>query len=182
MGSVYALIPEWNLSEISELGSDYLLDHLKHRATKSLCQQYRQGVHLVSSGFHSGEVVCDVKFLDDLGHLLGAGRGDNACWSKVITCNRPAFPQLGAIIQSAVSPLGHFGRRAWNGFPLLLSEQGRKRVRGIERHPLRLQPPGVSKGKCLLIILPFPSSLYMAEGPLSSRLVSLVLHPWRILL
>jgi len=45
LGNVYKLIPELNLHDITEPGSDYLLDLLKHRATKSLCEQYCKGVN-----------------------------------------------------------------------------------------------------------------------------------------
>jgi hypothetical protein len=44
MGNVYKIMPEWNLRDITEPESDYLLDLLQHRATKSLCEQYREGV------------------------------------------------------------------------------------------------------------------------------------------
>ncbi|KAM0425643.1 hypothetical protein ACHAPT_009175 [Fusarium lateritium] len=45
MGVVYKYIPEWNLRDITEPGSDFLLDLLKHRATTSLLQQYFEGVN-----------------------------------------------------------------------------------------------------------------------------------------
>jgi hypothetical protein len=45
MGNVYKVIPELNLCNIAESGSDYLLDLLKHRATKSLIEQYREGIN-----------------------------------------------------------------------------------------------------------------------------------------
>jgi hypothetical protein len=45
MGNVYKIMPEWNLRDITEPESDYLLDLLKHRAAKSLCEQYREGVN-----------------------------------------------------------------------------------------------------------------------------------------
>lgn len=45
MGNVYKIMPEWKLRDIGEPDSDYLLDHLKHRATTSFCEQYREGVN-----------------------------------------------------------------------------------------------------------------------------------------
>jgi hypothetical protein len=45
IGNVYKIMPEFNLRDITEPGSDYLLDLLKHRATKSLYEQYAQGVN-----------------------------------------------------------------------------------------------------------------------------------------
>ncbi|KAH6666603.1 hypothetical protein B0J14DRAFT_195542 [Halenospora varia] len=45
MGNVYKILPELNLRDISAPGSDYLLDLLKHRATKTLHQQYCEGPH-----------------------------------------------------------------------------------------------------------------------------------------
>ncbi|PWY81741.1 hypothetical protein BO94DRAFT_470188 [Aspergillus sclerotioniger CBS 115572] len=44
LGELYKLIPEWNLFDITEPGSDYLLDHLHYRATTSLTDQYDQGI------------------------------------------------------------------------------------------------------------------------------------------
>ncbi|KAF9873519.1 hypothetical protein CkaCkLH20_08978 [Colletotrichum karsti] len=43
LGSVYKFLPEWNLRDITEPGSDFLLDLLKHRATTTLEQQYING-------------------------------------------------------------------------------------------------------------------------------------------
>ncbi|KAH7234142.1 hypothetical protein B0J15DRAFT_571794 [Fusarium solani] len=40
LGAVYKFIPEWNLRDISEPGSDFFLELLKHRATTTLVQQY----------------------------------------------------------------------------------------------------------------------------------------------
>jgi hypothetical protein len=45
MGNVYKLIPEFNLRDITEPGSDSLLSLLKHRATKTLFEQYCDGVN-----------------------------------------------------------------------------------------------------------------------------------------
>ncbi|RYC82707.1 hypothetical protein BFJ63_vAg14429 [Fusarium oxysporum f. sp. narcissi] len=44
LGNVYKFIPEWNLEDITEPNSDFLLDILKHRATKTLFEQYAAGV------------------------------------------------------------------------------------------------------------------------------------------
>ncbi|KAK3939513.1 ipa protein [Diplogelasinospora grovesii] len=45
LGNVYKFIPEWNLRDLTEPGSDILLDILKHRATKTLGEQYIGGVN-----------------------------------------------------------------------------------------------------------------------------------------
>lgn len=45
MGNVYKVMPEWNLRDITEPESDFLLDYLKHRASKSLFEQYCEGVN-----------------------------------------------------------------------------------------------------------------------------------------
>jgi hypothetical protein len=45
MGNMYKVIPEWNLRDLTQPESDYLLNHLKHHATKSLSDQYREGVN-----------------------------------------------------------------------------------------------------------------------------------------
>ncbi|KAI3575581.1 hypothetical protein IWW34DRAFT_703859 [Fusarium oxysporum f. sp. albedinis] len=44
LGNVYKFIPEWNLADITEPNSDFLLNILKHRATKALFEQYAEGV------------------------------------------------------------------------------------------------------------------------------------------
>ncbi|KAH6896032.1 hypothetical protein B0T10DRAFT_397431 [Thelonectria olida] len=43
LGNVYKMMPEWNLRDITAPGSDFLLDHLKYRASKSLFEQYLGG-------------------------------------------------------------------------------------------------------------------------------------------
>jgi hypothetical protein len=45
MGNVYKVIPEFNLYDIAESGSDYLLNLLKYRASKSLVEQYCEGIN-----------------------------------------------------------------------------------------------------------------------------------------
>lgn len=40
LGAVYKFVPEWNVRDISEPGSNFFLDLLKHRATTTLVQQY----------------------------------------------------------------------------------------------------------------------------------------------
>lgn len=45
MGNVYKVMPELNLRDIGEPESDFLLDILKHRATKSISEQYIEGVN-----------------------------------------------------------------------------------------------------------------------------------------
>ncbi|KAI1036490.1 hypothetical protein LB503_003322 [Fusarium chuoi] len=44
LGNVYKFIPEWNLEDITAPDSDFLLDILKHRSTKTLFEQYAEGV------------------------------------------------------------------------------------------------------------------------------------------
>ena len=45
IGDAYSIVPEWNLRDISESGPDFLLDLLKHRATRSLFNHYCEGVN-----------------------------------------------------------------------------------------------------------------------------------------
>ncbi|RAK96493.1 uncharacterized protein BO80DRAFT_224788 [Aspergillus ibericus CBS 121593] len=45
LGNVRLILPEWNVRDLCEPKSDYFLHHLKHRATKSLVEQYETGVH-----------------------------------------------------------------------------------------------------------------------------------------
>ncbi|KAG6012966.1 hypothetical protein E4U43_007554 [Claviceps pusilla] len=44
LGNVYKIVPEVNLRDVAEPESDYLLHHLKHRATVPLSRQYCDGV------------------------------------------------------------------------------------------------------------------------------------------
>ncbi|KAH7353912.1 hypothetical protein B0T11DRAFT_312366 [Plectosphaerella cucumerina] len=44
LGNRCLFIPEWNLQDLTEPGSDFLLDLLRHRATTSLEEQYLAGV------------------------------------------------------------------------------------------------------------------------------------------
>ncbi|KAI1458571.1 hypothetical protein F4805DRAFT_474150 [Annulohypoxylon moriforme] len=43
LGSVCKFLPDWNLRDVTAPDSDYFLRLLKHRATKSLEEQYREG-------------------------------------------------------------------------------------------------------------------------------------------
>ncbi|KAI1738243.1 hypothetical protein F4680DRAFT_426560 [Xylaria scruposa] len=43
MGNVCKFMPEWNLKDVTEAGSDFLLNLLEYRATKSLEEQYCAG-------------------------------------------------------------------------------------------------------------------------------------------
>ncbi|KAM0344171.1 hypothetical protein ACHAPU_007893 [Fusarium lateritium] len=45
LGNVYKFVPEWNLADIADPASNLLIDILKYRATKSLPEQYSQGVN-----------------------------------------------------------------------------------------------------------------------------------------
>ena len=45
LGNVYKILPEWNLHDLTEPGSNALLDILEYRATKSLHEQYLAGLH-----------------------------------------------------------------------------------------------------------------------------------------
>ncbi|PHH85550.1 hypothetical protein CDD83_255 [Cordyceps sp. RAO-2017] len=45
LGNVCKFMPEWNLRDIAEPGSDFLLHLLRHRATKSLYEQYCEGAN-----------------------------------------------------------------------------------------------------------------------------------------
>ncbi|KAI9644365.1 hypothetical protein NHQ30_007722 [Ciborinia camelliae] len=44
LGKAFKLMPEFNTHNITT-GPDFLLDHLKHRATTTLIHQYKEGVH-----------------------------------------------------------------------------------------------------------------------------------------
>jgi hypothetical protein len=45
MGNMYKVIPEWNLRDLTQPELDYFLNHLKHHATKSLSDHFREGVN-----------------------------------------------------------------------------------------------------------------------------------------
>lgn len=42
--NVYKVIPEWNLRNLADSESDFLLELLNYRATASLCEQYERGI------------------------------------------------------------------------------------------------------------------------------------------
>ena len=56
LGNVYKVIPEWNLQDLTEPGSNCLLDLLEHRATKSLHDQYLTGP---TGGTGDAQVIFD---------------------------------------------------------------------------------------------------------------------------
>lgn len=66
MGDVYKFLPELNLRDIAQPDSDYLLDHLKHRATTSLAGQYREGVN---GGPGDAAVILESMRTKDLRHV-----------------------------------------------------------------------------------------------------------------
>jgi len=66
LGDVCKFIPEWNLRDLTEPGSDFLLDHLKHRSTTSLCDQYRQGL---ADGPGDREVIGEMMRTRGLRHV-----------------------------------------------------------------------------------------------------------------
>ncbi|KAL2755419.1 hypothetical protein ACRALDRAFT_2041791 [Sodiomyces alcalophilus JCM 7366] len=43
LGDACKIIPEWNLRDVASSSPDYFLDHLRHRATTTLEQQYARG-------------------------------------------------------------------------------------------------------------------------------------------
>ncbi|GJC88116.1 hypothetical protein ColLi_10954 [Colletotrichum liriopes] len=43
LGNVYKLIPEWNLRDLTEPGSDHFLNLLRHRSLKDPYEQYHRG-------------------------------------------------------------------------------------------------------------------------------------------
>ncbi|KAJ9611720.1 hypothetical protein H2200_004904 [Cladophialophora chaetospira] len=45
MGNVYKIMPEWNINDLTDPQSDFLLDLLRHRATTSLVDQYSAGIN-----------------------------------------------------------------------------------------------------------------------------------------
>lgn len=57
------MIPEWNLHDITEPGLDFLLDLLKFRATKTLCEQYCAGVNGAKGDRHFIEEMMNTKGL-----------------------------------------------------------------------------------------------------------------------
>ncbi|KAH1584875.1 hypothetical protein KXX69_009137 [Aspergillus fumigatus] len=70
LGNMYKLIPEWNLQDLLQPESDYLLDHLKHRATNSLRDQYQSGVHGTA-----GDRVFVLENIDHLGRTRSTRGG-----------------------------------------------------------------------------------------------------------
>ncbi|PGH30115.1 hypothetical protein GX50_07135 [[Emmonsia] crescens] len=66
MGNVYKVMPEWNLQDLTEPGSDHLLDLLEHRATTSLCEQYREGP---KGALGDGESIMESMRVNNLRHI-----------------------------------------------------------------------------------------------------------------
>ncbi|EWY99825.1 hypothetical protein FOYG_03763 [Fusarium oxysporum NRRL 32931] len=82
LGNTYMFIPEWNLADITEPNSDFLLDILKHRATKTLFEQYAEGVsgtlgdrHLIEK-MHLDEVMKGLRIAVDHGVLIPRSLGE----------------------------------------------------------------------------------------------------------
>ena len=66
LGNVYKIMPEWNLRDVTEPDSDFLLQLLEHRATKSLLEQYSQGVN---GGLGDAEVIRNSMNVRNLRHV-----------------------------------------------------------------------------------------------------------------
>ncbi|PYI09466.1 hypothetical protein BO78DRAFT_438093 [Aspergillus sclerotiicarbonarius CBS 121057] len=45
LGDEYKFVPEWNIRDLSDPNSDYLLHHLRHRATRPLIEQFYEGLY-----------------------------------------------------------------------------------------------------------------------------------------
>ncbi|KAI3396544.1 hypothetical protein diail_12068 [Diaporthe ilicicola] len=69
------LSPEWNLQDITEPGSDFLLDLLRHRATTSLIDQYAKGMDETALG--------DYAFISEMVRTKGLRYPEpfKDCWS-----------------------------------------------------------------------------------------------------
>ncbi|ROW04777.1 hypothetical protein VMCG_04773 [Cytospora schulzeri] len=75
LGNVSKIIPEWNLKDITEPGSVFLLDLLRHRATQSLVHQYATGMKPGEPGDH--EFIVDMMRTRNLRHIDSF----KDCWS-----------------------------------------------------------------------------------------------------
>lgn len=79
MGSVSKFIPEWNLRDITEPGSDFLTVLLRHRATQPLVRQYATGMRPGEPGDH--EFIVEMMRTRNLGHI----NSFKDCWSFFMT-------------------------------------------------------------------------------------------------
>lgn len=75
MGNVSKFIPEWNLKDITEPGSDFLVALLRHRATQSLFQQYATGMKPGEPGDH--QFIVEMMRTRNLRHIDSF----KDCWS-----------------------------------------------------------------------------------------------------
>lgn len=75
LGNVSKIIPEWNLKDITEPGSDFLLDFLRHRATQPLMHQYATGMRPGEPGDH--EFIVEMMQTRNLRHIDSF----KDCWS-----------------------------------------------------------------------------------------------------
>lgn len=75
MGNIHKMVPEWNLQDITQPGSDFLLDLLRHRATQPLMYQY-------ATGMKPGELG-DLDFISEMMRTRGLKHIDSFidCWS-----------------------------------------------------------------------------------------------------
>ncbi|ROV99789.1 hypothetical protein VSDG_03001 [Cytospora chrysosperma] len=75
LGNVSKIIPEWNLKDITEPGSDFLLQLLRHRATQPLMHQYAAGMRPGEPGDHG--------FIDEMMRTRNLRHVDSFkdCWS-----------------------------------------------------------------------------------------------------
>lgn len=75
MGNVSKMIPEWNLKDITEPRSDFLMVFLRHRATQPLFQQYATGMRPGGPGDH--EFIVEMMRTRNLRHVDSF----KDCWS-----------------------------------------------------------------------------------------------------
>ncbi|KFY03045.1 hypothetical protein V490_00339 [Pseudogymnoascus sp. VKM F-3557] len=95
LGDVYKVMPEWNLRDISQPGSDYLLDLLKYRATTTLHEQYCGGVNgrQGDAAFISNSMlVNNLRHVDPFEHCFSLfvdedSHGQSFCITDPSKCN-----------------------------------------------------------------------------------------------
>lgn len=72
----HKMVPDWNLRDITKPGSDYLLDMMNHRATKTVFEQYCEGVNGAP-----GDHAFILRLVETSGSLFSNGDRFKDCWT-----------------------------------------------------------------------------------------------------
>jgi hypothetical protein len=106
LGDAYKIVPDLNLRDITESGSDYLLDVLRHRARKSLYEQYCEGVNggKGDAGFISDSMrVNNLRHVDPFEYCFTLFMDADEYGQSFRAMNRAIYEQIMADLSMAVN-------------------------------------------------------------------------------